>query len=187
MLKEMIFLQAQGYYGQWSIGDMLNQWAAAGFFSYLLPFLLIFALVYGILSSMQLFKDNRAVDAIVALVVGLLALQFDFVPVFFAAVFPRMAVGLAIILVLLILAGFFVDPTKGGIMYTLLGIGVIVTIIVLVQTAGSIGWSGGQWWYYNWSMVAGVVFLLIVIAIIVGGSSKKQATPYVLGPFRTEK
>ena len=186
MLKEMIFLQS---YSNWSIGDMLNAWAAAGFFSYLLPFLLIFAMVFGILSAMNIFGGNRSIDAIIALVVGLMALQFDLVPVFFAEIFPRMAVGLSIILVLVILAGFFVDPTKGWIMYTLMFIGVIITIIVLIQTSGSVGWSSGFWWYYNWPVVAGAIFLLIIIAIIVGSGRQPtpgaQAAGYTLTPWRS--
>ncbi len=39
-----------------AIGDVLSSWEQAGFFSYLLPFLLIFALVFGILTQIQLFK-----------------------------------------------------------------------------------------------------------------------------------
>ena len=84
-----------GYYGG-SIGNVLAYWEQAGFFSYVLPFLLIFALVYGILTRTQIFKDNRAVNGILALTVGLLALQFDFVPVFFSEIFPRLGVALAL-------------------------------------------------------------------------------------------
>ena len=100
-----MFLASYGYYGG-AIGDTLNRLSNMGFFTYVLPFLLIFSLVFGILSSMKLFKENRGVDAIIAVVVGLMALQFDMVPVFFSQVFPRMGVALAAILVILILAGF---------------------------------------------------------------------------------
>ena len=103
MINEVgMFFATYGYYGG-AIGDVLNQWEQAGFFSYVLPFLLIFALVFGILSSIQVFKENRAIDAIIALVVGLMALQFEMVPIFFAQVFPRLGVALSVILVILIL------------------------------------------------------------------------------------
>ncbi|PIN89391.1 hypothetical protein COU57_06175 [Candidatus Pacearchaeota archaeon CG10_big_fil_rev_8_21_14_0_10_32_14] len=178
----MIFLQSYPVGG--NIGDILNSWAAAGFFSYLLPFLLIFAMVFGILSTMNIFKGNRSVDAIVALVVGLMALQFDLVPRFFAEVFPRMAVALSIILVLLILAGFFVDPTKSWIMYTLLGIGAISAVIVLIKTAGSLGWESGYWWTYNWPVVAGAVLLIVIVGIIVGSGRPHTSSGYGLTEFR---
>jgi len=176
-----VVLASYSYFEGGPIGDMLSLWQQYGFFSYLLPFLLIFALIFGILNQIHLFRENKAINGIIALVVGLLALQYPLVPQFFSEIFPRMGVGLSIILVLLILAGMFVDPEKAGIMTTLMIIGVIITIIILIQTAGAVGWSSGWWWQENWPMVAGVVFILIVIAIIVGGSSKRTDTGYT--PF----
>jgi len=176
-----------GYYGG-AIGDMLNQWAQMGFFSYLLPFLLIFAMVFGILSSIKMFKENRAIDAIIALAVGLMALQFDLVPVFFSQVFPRMGVALSVILVIMILAGLFIDPTKAGIMYTFLGVGVIAAIIVLVSSAGYTGY-GGYWMYNNWGTIIGVIIFLAAIGIIVGAANKKQSSyaPFLIKDYSSSK
>ena len=81
-------------------------------------------------------------------------------------------------LVLLILTGLFIDPSKSLLGYTLLGISTIVTIIVLVQTSGNIGFFSGFWWYNNWPMIALALFILIAIAIIVGSSSKKTTSSY---------
>ena len=107
--------------------------------------MLIFTLVFGILSSTKIFRENRSVDAIIALVVALMALQLEMVPVFFTEVFPRLGVALAAILVILILAGFFIDPKKAGIMYTLLGVGVIAAIAVLVSASGNTGFYYSYW------------------------------------------
>ncbi|MEK6906732.1 MAG: hypothetical protein AABW81_03855 [Nanoarchaeota archaeon] len=176
-MVESVILASYSFFGNGAIGDMLATWEQEGFFAYILPFLLIFALVFGILNQIKLFKDSKGINGIIALVVGLMALQFELVPQFFAEIFPRMGVGLAILLVLLILAGLFIDPEKGALMYTLLGIGTIIAIIVFVQTAGALGWPAGNWWYDNWQAVAGVVFILIIVGIIVG-SSNKSTTPY---------
>jgi len=83
----MIVLDAYGYYG--SIGDFLNMAANAGFFDYVLPFMFIFAVIFGILNAMNLFKDNKGVNAIIACVVGLMALQFGMVSAFFSQIFPK--------------------------------------------------------------------------------------------------
>jgi hypothetical protein len=185
MLNEVgIFLASYGYFGG-SIGNALNQLEQMGFFYYILPFLLIFSLVFGILSSMQLFKDNRAVDAVIALSVGLMALQFDIVPVFFSQVFPRMGVALAAVLVILILAGFFVDPKKSWIMYVLLGIGTIAAIAVLVSTSQNIGFYSSYWFFEYVPLVATLIFIVIVIAIVVGIKPKEEA--WELGPWRKNK
>ena len=170
MIENVINFAFYGYSGG-TIGDMLLAWQQAGFFSYLLPFLLIFALIFGILSRIHLFKDNKSINGIIAFAVGLMALQFPFVSQFFSEIFPRLGVGLAILLVILILAGMFMDPDSKGMMYTLLGVGGVIIIVILVQTAGAVGWSSGYWWAQNWPMVAGAIFILIIIGIIVGASN----------------
>ena len=166
-----------------AIGDLLSYWEQAGFFSYLLPFLLIFALIFGILNQIKLFKDNKAINAIIALAVGFMALQFPMVSEFFSEIFPRLGVGLAIILVILILAGMFIDPKNSGIMYVMLGIGAIITIVVLVQTAGAIGWSSGTWWKESWPMIGGVIFMVVVIAVVIGSSSRSTKSHRPFWPF----
>lgn len=174
MLKSLM-LASYSYFEGGGIGDFLNEMNNAGFFSYVLPFLLIFALVFGILNQIRLFKENKSINGIIALVVGLMALQFDFVPIFFSEIFPRMGIGLVVLLLLLIFAGMFADPDSNATMYTLMGIGVIIAIIVLINTAGSLGWSAGYWWYDNWRTVAVAVVILLVIGIIVGSANAKES------------
>jgi len=72
----------------WTITTILNQWADFGIFAYALPFLMIFAMVFGILNKTSLLGDNKGVQATIALAMGLLALQFDYVTNFYATIFP---------------------------------------------------------------------------------------------------
>jgi len=58
----MVLLASYGAFGGGSIGNILAQWEAAGIFTYALPFLLIFAIVYAILTNVNVFKDNKAVN-----------------------------------------------------------------------------------------------------------------------------
>jgi len=51
MINGVTFLASYGYFGGGALGDLFAQWEAAGIFQYALPFLLIFALVFGLLSS----------------------------------------------------------------------------------------------------------------------------------------
>lgn len=160
-----------GYGG--TFGDVLNQWKTAGIFDILLPFLLIFALVYGILDKTKIFTENKAINPIIGFVVALLALQFDLVPQFFAVIFPKLGIGLAVVLVVLILLGIFM-PREGWVNYVLFGIVAIVLIIVLVYTSQDLGWSAGYWWSENWSTVAGAIFILIILGVIVGASASDK-------------
>ena len=67
----------------------------------------------------------------------------------------------------------------------MLGVGAVIAIIVLVQTAGALGWTSWYWWQENWPMIIGVVFILALVAIIIGASSKRGqgATPKDYNPF----
>ncbi|MHA1988971.1 MAG: hypothetical protein ACW98D_20315, partial [Promethearchaeota archaeon] len=115
MVEGLMFLASYGYFQGGALGNLLNVWEQAGIFSYAIPFLLIFALVFGILSRMNIFKKsnnepNTMISAIIALAIALMALQFPFVPMFFAELFPALGIGLAIILVVLVISGLFIDP-----------------------------------------------------------------------------
>lgn len=130
-----------GFYG-FSIGDLLNSWADMGVFAYLLPFLMIFALVYGILIKTQLLGENKGVNATISLAFGLLALQFDYVSGFYASIFPYAGMGLAVLLIALILMGL-VSKEQGGKAWIWFGIGVVIFIVVLLSSLSDLLWLGG--------------------------------------------
>ena len=180
MLDKIFTLQFGGYYGG-SFGELLAYMEQVGFFAYVLPFLLIFALVFGILTRTQIFKNNKAINGVIAFVIGLLALQFNFVPVFFSEIFPRLGIGLAVILALLILAGLFFDPNNKWVNYGLLVIGVIVFIVVIIQTAGWVGWYSGFWWYDNWPKVLLVLVVIGILAAIIASAGPKKQVPEMKG------
>lgn len=180
MLEKLVVFVSYSYYGG-QIGDFLNELAFAGFFSYVLPFLLIFPLVYIILIKTNLFKSHRGVAGIISLSVALMALQFGFVPEFFSEIFPRVGVALAIILTLILVAGLFIPDAK-FMNWVFLLIGAVILVIILVQSAGNLGWPAAWWWYDNWPLVAGAVFFLIVIATIIGAGKEEQPS-YKHSPF----
>jgi hypothetical protein len=143
-----------------SITQILNYWNAIGVFSYVLPFLLIFAVVYAILSKSGILQRNKGINTIVAASIGLLALQYDQVPLFFANVFPKFGILLSLVLVILLLmgfAGFNVGTDNNNWKYIGLGAAVIVVVWALYDFAwfGGPGFSIGFWLYneYLWSLL----------------------------------
>ncbi len=172
MIEEVLVLASYSYFEGGGIGNLLSQWEQAGFFSYLLPFLLIFALVFGILSQSRFFEENKAVNTIIALVVGLLALQFDFVPRFFSEIFPRLGIGLAILLAAIILVGMFFEE-KHYWMFMVLG--GIIFLVVLVKTGSNLGWSGVSDWTDNWGYL--IMGALVLTGIITAIAYNKKPKP----------
>lgn len=180
----MLTFLATGSFFSGGIGDLLQQWERAGIFSYALPFLLLFALIFGILSRVKIFEENKAINAIIALVVALMALQYEFVSIFFSELFPRLGVGLSIILVLLIVVGLFLDPSQSAVGIGLTVIGVIIVIVILVTTAGAVGWQSGTWWSEHWdTILVVIVFIAILGAIIGSGGNKKPMKDYKMLGF----
>ena len=162
-----VMLQYIGGFGGRTFGDLLNQLEQMDFFRLVLPFLLIFALVYAVLSNIKIFSDNKGASVIIALAVGLLALQFEIVPAFFQAIFPNLGIALSIMLAALILAGAFIGDEKSAFKWIFFGLGGIVFLIVTLtslssfQFAGSFEWSG---WWANYGGI--ILFLLIVGGVI---------------------
>ncbi|MAG10763.1 hypothetical protein CMI44_00420 [Candidatus Pacearchaeota archaeon] len=183
-MLNVVMLAWYDSYGGGQIGSIITQWQEVGIFSFLLPFLLIFTLVYGILQKANLFRGtNKAVNPIIGLTVALIAIQFEILPQFFSVIFPKLGVALVILLVALILVGL-VLPKDTWVIYTLFAIGAIIMIVVLVQTAGELGWAAGYWWNENWPIVAGAIFILVIMGVIVGASKDngdfdKSASPFL--------
>jgi len=170
-----------GYRGGTSITDILNIWNGMGVFSYVLPFLLIFAVVFAVLDRSRMFyrkgvsgsyddNENRGIIAIIAASVSLLSLQFDFVPEFFGIIFPRFGVGLALFLVILIFIGFFYpnrdssDNASNKVAWVgwVVGIGVFIWSLSEWDEWGSYASFGGWFSEYIWA----IIILGIVIAVI---------------------
>jgi hypothetical protein len=124
-----------------TITEVLNQWADYGVFSYVFPFLILFSVVFAILQKSQIFgdpanvKNVAAINAVVAISIGFLALLNDAVSTFFATLFPKFGIALAIFLVLLILVAFGGGDTKKmGWVGWVLGVGILI-------------WAWSQWSY----------------------------------------
>jgi hypothetical protein len=150
-----------------SITDVLNMWNQMGVFSYVIPFLLIFAVVFAILEKSKVLGENRAVAAIISLAIGLLALQFDFVPTFFATIFPRFGVGIAVLLVVVLSLGLFVPEAKSmsWIGYTV-GIGVVIWAIAAWNFWGDNFMLGDFLGENFWALIilGLVIFAVVMIA-----------------------
>ncbi len=156
------------------LGSMLSQWESYGLFDYLLPFLLIFALVYGILSGTKSFGENNAVHITIALVIGILALRLGFVQDFFREAFPRFAVGLSILLVVVILVAAFIKDDATQKKWWNVGfysLGGLIGILVIFNSFSALGYFGSSWWYDWGAMIIGVLF---IIGLIIAMSVKRQ-------------
>ena len=155
----------------WSFTGMLNEWAALGVFKYVLPFLLIFALIYGILSKTKILGDNNGVNAIVGITIGLLSLVNDYVPNFFEKITPNIGIALSVLLAGVVLLGLFYseDEKKGitWIKYIIFGIGAVAFLAVVSNSFSN---QPGYWaWEEYGPALITLLILAGIIALIVWG------------------
>ncbi|MEI6731162.1 MAG: hypothetical protein WCK90_00625 [archaeon] len=156
------------------IGTILSQWESVGVFSYVLPFLLIFAVVFGILTTTNILGKEKPVHVIVALVIGLMALQLNFVQLFFREVFPRLGIGISVLLVLMILAGLFIpDDERRYWGWGLGAVAVVIFIVIITQSFDAAGWYSTYLGSDSIGYLVGAVLLIgIVIAVAASGGHK---------------
>ena len=169
-----------------NIADILSKWEDFGVYAYLLPFLLIFAIVYGILSKAKIFGDEKGVNIIISLAVALLALLNDTVPEFFAQIFPFAGVAISILLVALILMGMFGDiNVPGAARSTFFVIGAILAIVVVYLALSGNAWGGVLFWdRYGPAIIILAVIVAIIGLITKGFGGGGGAGSTVLSPTR---
>jgi len=169
------------------ITSILNYLADIGVFAYVLPFLLVFAVVYGILAKTKILENepdkNKGVNAVIAIAIGLLSLQWDYVPLFFARIFPFAGIGISILLVAMILMGLFfkVDHDKDNWQTTTFFVlGALIALIVVFSSFSEVGFGfagGGYWWWdqYGPALIT-LVIIGVLIAIVLGGKGGSSTT-----------
>jgi hypothetical protein len=185
MIGGITVLASYGYFGGGTLGNLLAQWEAAGIFAYALPFLLVFALVFGLLTKMNIFaskaSDGKGVNVMIALAVAFMSLQFDVVSMFFSELFPRFGVGLSIILVILIMGGLFM-PSNEESNWFMIALAVVVFVIigtVVWNSLGAMGWGiGGPGLSYFWDRYSAIIiFAVLIIGVIAMVTRGKRSPP----------
>jgi len=178
------FLASYGYFGGGAFGNLFANLQQSGFFDYVLPFLLIFAVIYAILMKTSLFgPQNKSINAIISLAVSLMALQFSLVPRFFSEIFPQLGVGLVIVLLAVILLSVFSNETKNQnaqtiVNWVIFGIAALVFLVIVVNSLELFSWGwgfGGSFLYaIPWGtiiIVGAVVFAVWKIIKSGGGNN----------------
>ncbi len=148
------------------IYSILYTWETTGVFDLLLPFLLIFAIIFGVLSATNILGANKGIIMIISLVIALMALRLEFVSIFFTELFPRFAMGLVALIVVIILTGLFVPKEALPGWYMFYGIlGVLIALAVIAQTFSYLDYFGSFFWE---EYAATIIILVLLVAAIIG-------------------
>ncbi|MBM3246949.1 hypothetical protein FJZ17_00185 [Candidatus Pacearchaeota archaeon] len=145
---------------------ILNQWAASGVFAYVLPFLIVFAVIYGVLSKTKIFgEENRGVNIVLALAVGALSLVGDYVPMFFQRIFPNLGIGISFLVAAIVLIGLFMTNENETIKKTANWIIALVAITIFIVVAYSSMSDYAFGGIYIWQEYGSAI---VVLGILIG-------------------
>ena len=147
----------------------------------LIPFLLVFVLVFAVLQKTKVLGDKKSqVDALVSLALALILIVTPIAREFIINITPWLAVGLVVILTFLVLYGFVGSDKNEGIVIekwmktTFAGLaGLFVLVLVLIYSGvwdkifhGSLGTTS---WLPN------IIFLIVIIvAMVIALGGKKD-------------
>ncbi|MBU1604298.1 MAG: hypothetical protein KJ583_03185, partial [Nanoarchaeota archaeon] len=164
-----------------TLANALGFFRDFGVFDVILPFLLIFTVVFDILQKTKLLGDDKAnLDAMVAFVIGLLVVAATKVVAIINETLPQVMILVVVGLSFLLMLGIFADPKKSffedlsdgfrvGLMI-FMTVSVVLIFLANIKTSGNESWLEYAWnymtSYWNGAVVGSIILFIIVIAAI---------------------
>ncbi|MDD5177669.1 MAG: hypothetical protein PHT54_00075 [Candidatus Nanoarchaeia archaeon] len=137
----------------------------------LLPFLLVFTLVFAVLQKIKLFgKDERnikGINVVVSLVIALLFVRNQYLVELVNRFLPNVSMFLVVILMFLLLIGLFGGSSKWK--GWMLGLATIVSLIFVIWalTAEKLFGSSGPSWLSNMDSQTKATILFVAVFVVV--------------------
>lgn len=154
-----------------------------GFFDIILPFLLVFTLVFAILEKTQILgavegKAKKNLDAMVAFSIALFVVVASNIVATIKMAMPMVSLVLIVIISFMMLAGSFVGSEEYKItgnlkifLTALVFIGIVLIFLGVIKTKEGVSWLRYGWDYVleNWAtgpLVSSLIFLAVILAVV---------------------
>ena len=167
----------------------IQQWQAIGIFDVMLPFILIFAIIFAILQKTKILSGRKGIDAIVAMAIGFIAIVNPYVSQLMKVLLENTVVAVLIIVAVMLLLGLVWGAKKPPV-WNYLGafIGLAVFVWVLGRVAdyyqmyypGTIIFSA-IWWQSNLPWIIPLLIIVIFAIVVITSGSEKTAEEKTVG------
>ncbi|MFH1332151.1 MAG: hypothetical protein ABIH63_02600 [archaeon] len=158
--------------------SIISDLESTGFYEVVLPFFLIFTIIFGILEKTKIFgEESHKFNIVIALVAGFLIVRSDTLVALINRFLPNVSMFILVIIAFLIILGIFgvqSDKWTGGLLFVFVIIAVVGVIWGLGQAAEE---EGIQWlpdWLEitetDWKIIAFAAAGLILFFFIAGKS-----------------
>lgn len=163
---------------------VLGIFGAEWFNQIILPFALVFTLIFAILEKSKILgEDKHQINSIISLVIAFILIAVPQARTVIVQVVPVIAVLAVLVLVLMIMLGFVGGTTKEGNLNKGLGIaiGIISGIVLIAAVMWSTGWGMKIFEFGKspdasifWQSVVFIVIIVVVLAVALKSSGKKD-------------
>ena len=184
--------QVEDFFKDIELSEMFDVLISNGFYHYLFPFLLVYAIVLTILNKAEIFKENKATRVIIALVFGLFSIAFpitddncdvsgvqtitdgctlgDFMMTLFPGV-TAFAIGILALYIVAAMLGVDLiellgsnDDSKQIMKYIL---GALGFIVVVYYYAKGFGWTGLDDDFWLWELLQDPMLYMVAALILI--------------------
>jgi len=168
-------------YGLDSLILMLENWGIA---DVLLPFLLIFTIVFAVLQKTKILGDRKNFNVVIALIVGLSVViphivggyppEADVVELI-NVIIPQISLVAVALLMLLLLVGIFQPAWVSRSISGLLALVSVIAVVIIF--GGALDWWESDWIYYFGEETISLIVAILVFGIIIWFITREPGTP----------
>jgi hypothetical protein len=143
------------------------------FTDYVLPFILVFTLIFAILQKTQLLGEGKKqINSMIGFVVGLILISFPFARDIVVQLMPFLAVSAVILLVFMLLYGFIMGKKDGDVLHK--GVKIALGIILGLALITVLLFISG-YWEPVWDLMfnqegSSQIWINILLIVIIAGA-----------------
>lgn len=158
--------------------NFVGQLQQIGVYDVILPFLLVFTIVFAVLQKVKIFGDTKNINLIVALIIGFLFLQNNYLIFVLQRFLPNVSLFLIIFLMFLLAIGIFTGQQKGvsGAALTFAFVISIIAILIAITTDFGPYWFGYSLldFLYN---IPPIIWVVIIFAVVIAFVTHEKKGP----------
>jgi hypothetical protein len=147
----------------------------SGIESFLFPFLLIFAIVYGVLQRSEIFKGKSDIDAIIAFVLGLVFATTNYTLRLTYLILPLVGIVAVIIFMLLVIGSMLYGSSSELLQAKsarkiIVVVSVIISIglIIWVLSTANLGFAGISSTAVSTNLSSYAPYIIVFLALVIG-------------------
>ncbi|MDD5650578.1 MAG: hypothetical protein PHF86_09215 [Candidatus Nanoarchaeia archaeon] len=158
--------------------SVFMQLQTMGVFEYLLPFLLIFTVIFAILEKLAILgKDKKNLNLMLALILGLLVVVQPEIVMLINSFLPKVSLFILVVLMFLVVAGMFGANTSSWTRAPFL-IAIVVCILAIIWALSGSSYLGMPYWLKPSEQDKAWIILIVTVVLVItyiGGGQRQES------------